>query len=156
MGCIAGSPAYGLDLARRRPRFPDPVAVDQIAVLDGVAEGEIARKPCGAARAGDLAAPLLGASYPGRSGFSGACAVLLDQPGEAWIGRSARGLAVFVGASGYVGCVISRTFGGTEVVRASTHPTMTGQGKRSLIELGWPRLSVVTLTTCRFREVLPR
>ena len=63
-----------------------------------------------------MAAAVLGATSAERSGFHRAYPVLLVEPGETRVGGAARGLALFVGASGYmfgalrmVACVISRT-----------------------------------------------
>jgi len=44
----------------------------------------------------DLAEAVLGASCAERGRFRSTCAVLLDQPGEAWVGGAGGGLAVFV------------------------------------------------------------
>lgn len=71
------------------------------AVCAWIAQRTDARQPRGASREGHMAAAVLGAPYPGRSGLRGACPVLLDQPGQTWVCRTGRGLAVFVDSSGY-------------------------------------------------------
>lgn len=51
-----------------------------------------------------MATPVLGTPHPRRGGLLGACAVLLDEPGETRVRRAAGGLAVFVGPSGWAVC----------------------------------------------------
>lgn len=88
-----------------------------------------ADKPRSAARTGHLAAAVLGASCPKRRGFRRMRVVLLDQPGQAWIGSASEGLAVFVMASGWrrfaVGCAffapLCRGGGGGTVRRSAPY-----------------------------------
>jgi hypothetical protein len=96
---VAGPFAHGVAVAGGGCGFRDAVAVDKEQVFDGGAEGSVVAKSCGAAGAGHLAAQVLGTPYSGSSRFRRACAVLLDQSSETWLGGEARGLAVFIGAS---------------------------------------------------------
>ena len=83
MGRVAGPLALRVDLARRRPRFPDAMAIDQEPVFPRPSIGAVAAEPRGAGRAGRVAAAVLGTSRSGRRGLRRPRAVLLDKPGEA-------------------------------------------------------------------------
>lgn len=50
-----------------------------------------------------VAASILRASQSGRGGSRGACAVLLGEPGQAWVCEPSGGVAVFVDPSGHSG-----------------------------------------------------
>jgi hypothetical protein len=114
-GGAARPHACGLDLAGGGCGVLVAVALDQSAVFTRGAVRAAAAQPRNPARAGDMAAPVLGASHPEQTGICDTYPVVLQQSGEARSRRTTRGLAVFVSASGHpigaiwLGCVTSRT-----------------------------------------------
>ncbi|WP_417851952.1 REP-associated tyrosine transposase [Tabrizicola soli] len=73
---------------------PDALAPEFVRGAGWTGQSRGRPRPTG--RSARLAEAVLGASHPGRGGFGEPCPVLLDQPGEARLGRASAGVAVVV------------------------------------------------------------
>ena len=95
LGRAAGSFALYLAASRRGFRFPDSVAVDQIALFAAAGKRSSPRESQTSLRARDLAAAVLGTASEMPRRLQRASAILLAEPGETRACRAPRGLALF-------------------------------------------------------------